>query len=223
MDPKACSAFFSFIKDWKPEVRVHLGDGFDVTAFRKGADEADQCTDLTDDVEQGLEFIRKMQPTHYLRGNHCERIWDGIEHPKAERAALCFKLAEEIEKTLGFRTTPYDKRKGVLKIGHLNFVHGFTTGLTASKRAAEIFGNVLFGHCHFVSHDSVPRIDRTMGRCVGCLCRLDFGYNRAQITTLRQSHGWGYGLLFPDGTFRVEQAEEINGRWHLATNFREYK
>lgn len=222
-DNKACSAFFDFLKDWKPEVRVHAGDGFDVAAFRKGADEAEQSTSLKEDVAVGIEFLRKMKPTHYLRGNHCERIWDGIHHPKAERSALCYLLSREIEAALGFETIPYDKRNGIVRFGHLAILHGYNTGMTAAKRAAEVYGNVLFGHCHYVSHDSVARVERTMGRCIGCLCKLDFPYNRGQLTTLRQAHGFAYGLLYPDGTFRVQQAEEINGRWHLPVDFREYK
>ncbi len=222
-DDKAVKAFFEFAKDWKAEVRVHAGDGFDIRAFRKGASEEDQAGSLEQDITSGLDFIHRFKPTHYLRGNHCERLWDGIHSHKAERSALCFRLANEIEQALSSPSIPYNKRHGILKFGHLSIVHGYHGGINAAKRAAECYGNVLMGHVHCIDHYSIPKVDRTMGRAIGCLCKLEQDYNRAQANTLRQAHGWAYGLLFRDGCFKVEQAEEINGRWYLPASFKEYR
>lgn len=223
-DEKAVKAFLAFAKDWNADIRVHAGDGFDIRAFRKGASEEDQCGSLEEDVAAGLDFIRRFKPNHFLRGNHDERLWDGVAHHKAERAALCFRLCKEIEDALGFRSVPYNKRTGVLRFGHLSIVHGYHTGINAAKRAAECYGNVLCGHVHTVDHYSIPYAHgRTMGRAIGCLCRLEQDYNRAQANTLRQAHGWAYGFLYGDGTFKVVQAEEINGRWVLPDSFKEYK
>lgn len=221
-DEKAVRAFLDFNKEWKADVKIHMGDAFDVRAFRKGASEEDQCGSLEFDIAQGLDFLRRFKPDHYLRGNHCERLWDGIQHPKGERAALCFRLCDEITKTLGKPSIPYNKRTGVLRLGHLSVVHGYHSGINAAKRAAETYGNVLMGHIHAIDHYSIAKVDRTMGRAIGCLCKLEQDYNRAQANTLRQAHGWAYGLLFSDGCFKIEQAEEINGRWHLPTAFKEF-
>lgn len=225
-DDGAVDCFLQFMRDWKPEIRVHAGDCFDIRPFRIGASDEDKCGTMSQDVEAGVNFIRQMQPTHFLRGNHDERLWDGLDHHKADRKDLSAKYAEEIltelKKSLKHDIIPYNKRNGILKFGHLNIIHGFHAGITAAKRAAETYGNVLMGHIHAIDHYSVPKAERTMGRSIGCLCRLEQNYNRAQAGTLRQAHGWAYGLLFDDGTFRVQQAEEVNGVWHVPTSFKEY-
>lgn len=222
-DEKACEAFHKFCKEWKPEIKVHAGDCFDVCAFRKGASEEEQTESLEEDIVAGIDFIRRYKPTHFLYGNHDQRLVDGVHSHKAERSALCVRLIGEIEKSLGFSPIHYNKRNGVLRFGHLSIIHGYTSGINAAKRAAEIYGNCLMGHTHVIDHYSIPSSrGRTMGRVIGCLCNLEMEYNRAQANTLRQGHGFAYGFLYQNGDFKVVQAEEINGRWILPDRFGDY-
>jgi hypothetical protein len=44
---------------------------------------------------------------------------------------------------------------------------------------------------------------------IGCLCQLDFSYNRTHVGSLRQAHGWAYGVLLPNGNYHAFQAEVI--------------
>lgn len=51
-------------------------------------------------------------------------------------------------------------------------------------------------------------------RHCGCLCALDQDYNARQPNTLRQSHGFAYGVInAKSGDFHVWQAEEVGGKW----------
>jgi hypothetical protein len=77
-DDRAVAACLEFSKTWKPEIRVHWGDGFDLRCFRKNASQEESRDSIKADVEKGLEFIGKYKPTVYLRGNHCERC--GMRH-----------------------------------------------------------------------------------------------------------------------------------------------
>lgn len=222
-DDKAVGALFDFVKHFKPEIRVHLGDAFDFRSLRRKASDMEQRDGIGADIDAGLAFLRKFKPTHFLRGNHDERLWDLLRGDDRKIGDLARTVADDITDALGgVPMLPYDKRKGVLKLGHLRIVHGYNTGVYAARTAAQVYGAVLMGHIHTVDQYSIPGIERRVGRAIGCLCRLDMDYNRAQTQTLRQSHGFAYGLLFPSGIYQVFQAENVNGQWIFPTELRSY-
>jgi hypothetical protein len=109
---------------------------------------------------------------------------------------------------------PYDRRTGILRIGHLKVLHGFYAGLTAAKQHAQVYGSCLFGHVHDIQEHCIPRLERTVARSIGCLCRLDMEYAAATPSSLRHAHGFAYGVVNEKtGDYFVVQAEEINGTW----------
>jgi len=58
------------------------------------------------------------------------------------------------------------------------------------------------------------------GWIAGCLCRLDYEYNRATISALAQENGFVYGLLLNNGGFMVHQARKVSGDWIVSTDFK---
>lgn len=222
-DPHSVKALFEFMQFWKPEIRIHGGDCFDLRAFRKKASEEERLESIKDDVEAGLDFMARFRPTVWLRGNHDERLIDMTKCADGNLSAYARLLWGQIDDRLTLmgcsEIFPYDAKAGVLRLGHLKFVHGYHNGITAARVAAQIYGSVIMGHVHAFDEYSIPGIDRRVGRSCGCLCELRMDYNRAMPNTLRQSHGWYYGFLFPDDTFRVYQAEEIDGQWIIPTEF----
>lgn len=218
-DKHAVAAALAFAKHWKPDIRIHLGDCFDFRCLRRGADDSERRASLSDDIEAGCDFLRKYQPTHFLRGNHDERLWDLLDEDDGKLAGYARHLIEEIEDALGdAQVFPYDKRRGVLKLGHLKCLHGYNAGITAARIAGQVYGSCIFGHCHTIDQYSIAGLERRVARCIGCLCLLDQDYNRAHIQTLRQAHGWAYGLLLPNGAYTVWQAEQVSGKWHVPTD-----
>lgn len=215
-----------FMRVWKPQIKVHGGDGFDFRWLRKGAQDGELREDIQQDFDAGLELLSWYKPTHFLRGNHDERLWDCLlpHRDDAKMRNLAERMIGDIERALpdACQMLPYDKRLGVLQLGHLRMVHGYHSGITAAKQAATVYGAVLMGHIHAVDQYAVPSLEYVVGRACGCCCELDLGYNRAQANTLRQSHGFAYGLLHSDGTYHVWQAESVNGRWVIPTEFRSY-
>lgn len=218
-------AFLEFVADFKPSIKIHAGDFLDLRALRKGASEEDRQDGLTADVEMGLDFMARYKPTHTLRGNHDERLWDTADRsPNAQLREYCKLLRDRVIDSLGdVPLLPYCKRQGVLRFGSLKIIHGFHSGIYAARQAALVYGSVLMGHTHTIDHAPIPGIERRMGRVIGALCQLDMPYNRAQANTLRQAHGWAYGFIYPNGNYSVYQAEQINGRWMLPTEFRELR
>ena len=80
VDPVASKALFAHIADWKPQIRIHLGDAFDFRNLRRGASDEEKAHSLQDDWDAGSDFLRKFfdggKQNHFLRGNHDERLYD---------------------------------------------------------------------------------------------------------------------------------------------------
>jgi predicted phosphodiesterase len=222
IDAKAQAAFFDFAKAWRADLRIHAGDCFDVAAWRKGASEDERRQSLADDIDAGCDFLSRLRPTHWLRGNHDERLWDALAGDVGDKKDLALaKITGPISKSIGnARVFPYCKRAGVLRLGHLKVIHGYHSGVQAARMAAQVYGSVLMGHVHAIDHYSIPGLERRIGRSIGAMCHLDAQYNRAQTGTLRQQHGWGYGFILGNGEYVYYQAEKNESGWYLPTEFR---
>lgn len=224
-DQASVEALLDVTKTFRPTVRIQTGDLFDVRCLRRGAGSEETLEDLKEDIEAGLEFLHKFRPTHWLRGNHDERIVDAINshNPVLRRYASqeWENISEHLQKVGCKVVLPYNKRMGVLKIGKLRFCHGYGSGMYTAKKHAEVYGNVVFAHSHAVDNFAIPGIEEVTGWNIGCLCRLELDYNRAQINTLRQRHGFAYGLIYPNGKYALSQAVGIDGAWLYPSDFRE--
>ncbi len=224
-DEGAVAALKDFIKFFKPEVRIHGGDAYDLRCLRKGAGDDELHEDLERDIDMGGDFLRLLKPTQYLLGNHEVRIIDAINSTNPVMRRLASQVWEnEIKPAAGgAKIFPYDKREGVFKLGTLSFIHGYTSGLYAAKKIAEIYGCCVAGHSHASDSFSIPGLEPRTGHISGCLCRLSMQYNRTHLNTLRQSRGFTYGWVWPNGLHRVFHAQEIAGTWLYPTEFREFK
>jgi hypothetical protein len=224
-DTGSVAALKDFMQFFKPDIRIHGGDCFDFRCLRRGASDDELAEDMAADVEAGQAFMRWFKPTYWLLGNHEVRIIDAINSANPVMRRLGSQLWEnEIKPSVnGAKIFPYDKRDGVLELGTLSFIHGYTAGIYAAKRNAEIYGNVVAGHTHSVDSFSIPGLKPRIGHIAGCLCQLSMKYNRTHLNTLRQSHGFCYGWIFPNGLHRVFHAQEIAGAWLYPTEFREFK
>jgi hypothetical protein len=220
-DDDAVRAFYEFDKIWKPSIRIFGGDLIDLRALRKGASQEERCESMRADIDSGRHFLSHWKPNFWLRGNHDERLWetastarDGLVADYAQRGCsefetLCARLKTKI--------LPYHKRDGVLRIGHLKLLHGFHCGVYAARQTALIYGSCLFGHIHCIDEHAIAGLERRVARAVGALCQLDMEYNSRQPNTLRQAHGWAYGIISKTGEYYAWQAEKIGGIWIVPT------
>lgn len=218
-------AFFEFDKVWKPEIRVFGGDLVDLRPLRKGASQEERAESMRSDIDAGVRFLNEWRPNFWIRGNHCQRLWDtaqsndGIVADYAQRGVQDF---EALCQRLKIKLLPYDKRNGVLRLGHLKILHGFHCGVYAARQTALIYGSALFGHIHAIDEHAIPGPERRVARACGALCQLDMDYNARQPNTLRQANGWAYGVLNEKtGDYFTWQAERIGGTWLLPTNVTE--
>jgi hypothetical protein len=223
-DTAACNAMFRFMRDFKPKIRI-ASEFFDFRAWRTKAGPKEQDESTEPDLKAGLSLIDAFRPTHYLVANHCTRLWlRSKDAPDGRVRDLAGRYIAEIEGTLARHrclTLPYHKRLGVLKIGHLKFLHGFYCGTTAARQHALAYGSCLFGHGHAIDSASIAGCERRVARMVGCLCDLNMSYADADVGTLRWAHGFAFGWINDKtGNFKVCQAEGVDGEWVLPTDMR---
>ncbi len=221
-DVAANKAFFKFAELWKPEIRVCGGDLWDFRSIRKKASQEEQRDSLQADYEAGLLWLEKLQPNYFLLGNHDIRLWDVAETGNgiaADYAVNCIKEITKLTNKLKCKVFPYDRKQGVLQLGHLKMIHGFATGIGAARRTAQCYGSVLMGHGHGIQHVSIEGLENRIGRMCGCLCSLDMDYVRANMGSLMWRHGWAYGVINTiSGDYQVWQAEDVNGTWIIPSD-----
>ncbi len=230
IDPLVETKFFDWLKDWNPEIRVHAGDLWDFSPLRNGASQEDKAQSMVADYDAGTAFAKRFfaggDERHFLRGNHDERLWD-LRH-KSEGVLRDFaeQKTGEIENRMrqwGVRTYPYDARLGVCKIGHLQVIHGFRTGVGAARAHATIYRNCVYGHTHDQGIAPVENLDGpALAMGTGCLCAIDMAYNARQTNKLRHQQGWVYGMLYRDGTYQAFHAKRIGDSIHCATGIQTY-
>jgi hypothetical protein len=218
-DKLAVRLFKKHTDKLNPDHRIFGGDLWDFRAWRNGASDFEKRDRVYSDFNAGMEFIKWFQPQAITLGNHDVRLWDQVEQggPMAE---LCEELIAEFKqfcKSIKCRVLPYDKRFGVYKLGKAKFAHGFFSGPNAARQMGTAYGSILSGHVHSIDEASCPSAEDRCGRTVGCLCKLNFTYNRAHVAALRQQHGWAYGPVFDDGTFHAFQARVIKGKSVVST------
>jgi hypothetical protein len=201
IDAGAAEAFFQFCREYKPKYRIHLGDVWDFRWLRAKASEADQWDDhLQDDIDAGVQFLQRFKPTHVLLGNHDWRVKKATEHPKRSLRKLAECVWGDMQDGIGkAKVFPYNKRDGVFRLGNLNLVHGYSAGVGALRKHIFTYGRCMMGHIHTSEQVSVERFGGGCGYSVGCLARLELGYNEQQIGCLRQSNGWAHGVIHPGG------------------------
>lgn len=224
-DKEANRAFFKFLTQWKPEIRVAGGDVIDAKQLRKKADAHERRESLAIDFSEGKTWLEKLRATHYLRGNHCQRIWDLAEQGEGivqDYAKILVRDIDTLMIKMRCQMFPYNKRDGVLQIGSLKLIHGFRAGVNAARMSAKTYGSVLMGHGHAIQCATIEGLEPRTGWMCGALCQLDFDYNRASEGTLMHEHGWAYGVVDKNsGAFQVWQARRVGGVWLLPTGVEE--
>lgn len=222
-DPEANRAFFKFIEHWKPEIRIAGGDICDFKQLRKKSDAHEKRESMAIDLAEGKLWLEKLQPTHFLRGNHDERLWDLAEQSEGvvqDYAKLIVRDLESLVGKMKCRMYPYSTRHGVMALGSLKVFHGFRCGVSAARMSAKTFGSCMFGHIHQFQLSTIEGLEQRTGFAIGCLAKLDMEYSRHQEGALTHEHGWSYGVVdLKSGAFQVWTARKIGGVWLLPTGF----
>lgn len=222
IDRKARKAFLNFLDDFKPKLRIHLGDAIDFRAWRRGASPEDKADSMQADYDAGIGFLADMGVNVWLLGNHDNRLWmtaSDARGPMQNYAQSIVAQTEDHCKALGCRVIPWGVREGIYELGNIRnggyrVIHGYRAGITATQMAARTWYRAIHGHTHTVGHFVAPTFDNSEAHGIGCLCILDHEYSLGNEASLRQEHGWGYGHVnTKTGAVHFNQARKVGGRW----------
>lgn len=195
-----------------------IADFFSVSFWEKDPRKRDLSNEIKT-VREFLAVVRKQFPKTeiiYKLGNHEER-WERYLRVKAPE--LIGVADFEIDKVLHFGNYGIQKVSDcrVIRIGHLNVVHGheFKWGITDPVNPARGFYNrgkecCIGGHLHRTSSHNEKSMNGIVVSCwsTGCLCDLQPDY--APIN--KWNHGFATVELDKGGMFEVHNYKLINGR-----------
>ena len=184
----------------------------------------------TNDLLDKLATVAPNANIHYLEGNHEQRMerWcvDAVEGNKRNAEYLMRAIAPQFVLSLHERGIPYYKidgqhsglsERGILKLGHSYFTHGFSTGKHAAARHLDKFaGCVFYGHTHRAdTHTTrLVNVGLVSAFCPGCLSTL------APRWRHNDPSGWTHGYILQivnedDGTFHAIHVPIDNGKSYL--------
>ena len=222
-DHDTVNVLLEYTDMYKPDIKVFGGDLFDFRNIRRGAGPAEKQDSMAADVECGMEFLDKFKPNVLLLGNHDKRLWDTASHHTngivQDAAKLGVRSILQKCKSIKCKVLPYDASVGYYDLGNIRFIHGYHSGVYASKKHAEIYapsaGICLHGHTHAIQYHSIATIKGGTGMGVGCLAQTDMEYNKHQTGRMLHQNGFAYG--YSDGSdWQVFQAKRgKKNKWQL--------
>lgn len=187
-----------FIKRFKPDIRVELGDLVDTATFRSGArGTPDEGRRPEPDEFAALRWLREYSPSHVTYGNHDWRLVQLQNSPNAIVSYAAGKLwtaiTDEVRK-LKARSRDYDFEKNWFEIGGTYWGHGFWYGMQALRDHAEFLGGpCVIAHLHHPQMLQGRTLRPSKSFCVGTLANIDsLEYARRR----RQTATWAHGMVF---------------------------
>lgn len=198
-DKAANDALMGFCADFQPEIRICGGDWMDCRPLRRGAGDEEKAEGMSSDWEAAKEWAERFNPTHMLEGNHDYRLVRLAENGSGILREWAKSRREEIRQLfegLECKTQPYDVRRGVLKIGTLSFIHGYTHGVNCLREPILSYGNVIQGHVHYPSYNARMGFE---GWTSPCLCNLEMEYASTKLGSLSWRNGWIWGEVSDSG------------------------
>lgn len=208
-DPLVDMIVADFLADFKPHIRVAGGDWQTVDQVSHFNNESE--TDLADEFDMNRDAIERFGITHYLMGNHEERLERIGMLDKRLRKVAGLQRNLQLSK-LGIKLLPYHPRRGILKIGELKVLHGFFTNEYMAKKTASIYGTCVFGHAHrFQTFQSKQAFYDRVGFSIGMLGKTTPSWIEHRAP-MGWAQGFAFGYLHRGGLFDLYPVRIIDGR-----------
>lgn len=224
---ETADAFCDFLKAYKPDERIFLGDGIDARPWRKGADASERQQGMEKDIARCVEFMKRTRPTAYLSGNHCDRVFKVAESGHGTDSDLALRFVNDLKGVLrkvgcGL-LQPYDRRVEAHRIGPVCFIHGFRSGKLAVKEEARTYcaprGALIMGHLHRMETVNIEIEGGGVGISAGCIGDINkMDYAKTHASVLTWANGWVYGVI-QGNEWKAWTAHRFNGRFIYSTGF----
>jgi len=222
----AIKAVLQFIKFYKPDTLIQLGDfcdwdslsSYDVSNENEIVTiekEVNEANFLLDDIDRVLsKNCKKIM----IGGNHENRYpkFKLNQGSKVEDKRLKEFSTWELEYNLYGRGWDAFKYGSHVQIGKIVFTHGFFTGPNAAKKMGECFPgrNVIFGHTHqhLVSNCLDERDSPISSESIGTLSKFDLSYLNGK-PPINWINMFEYIDMSDNGNFSKHPVYIINGKF----------
>ena len=209
-DPLVDKIVEEFLHDFKPQIRIAGGDWMccdQVSGFDNESE-----SDLKLEFAATREVIRRFKITHFLEGNHEERITRKGGKLDKRLRSLC-NVPENLElKKRKIVYLPWHPIRGVLQIGHLKILHGFYTNEYVARKTAEVYGTCAFGHAHrFQTFQPRSAFNTRVGFAIGMMGKLEQSYTESR-PPMGWAQGFAFGYIHSNGWFDLYQVRINAGR-----------
>ena len=234
VDDASRRAFLKFVDHWKPDLKVHIGDNFDLPGLRMGISSEDSAAadDLSEDLFAGFNFMEQFSPHVYMIGNHEDRLWRIAEtHSRGVMRYAAQDVIERIKKQcrrLKIKLYEYNAETGVHRVaeGKLAFAHGYSANMNSVKQHATHFarsgGTVIMGHLHRVEVQTGQRQGGTWGYSIGCLANYsEMRYAKHRLATASWENAWAFGVWKGERVV-TWLARKCGRHWILPTGLEEF-
>jgi predicted phosphodiesterase len=206
-DESALQVLLDFRDDWKPTKTVHLGDLVDCEAISSFP--SDNAMPLDEEFAIAEDHLDRIRPTHYLQGNHEERI----ERPGLVNKSIRNLLAVDRNLHLearGIAWKPYGPMEW-FEFGKMKMMHGNYCGEYAAKQHAMAYGCVCFGHTHRIAQHTTKDIThRTTGFNIGTMTQVMLDYAK---TPTGHTQGFAFMYQYANGDFSFYQVRLIGNEF----------
>lgn len=226
VDQALLKQVYAFKERWTPHTFIALGDHIDLACLRAGAiGSADEAADPEGDLNDGLNFISRFEPSVYLLGNHEHRLLTLMESPKAIVSALAARIYQQITdraKEVRCKVLPYSFQNGWVQYGDALFGHGYMISEMAVRDHAEaVCGpggttKAVIAHLHRVTQAEGRNRAHPTGYCVGWLGITESAkYASLRRATASWSRGFAFGEYCDSETIVWLAKETRNGTFKL--------
>ena len=230
---KVVKVVFEFMKWFKPDTVVLLGDAMEMRAINhwkkskgnqrdfEGVRLFQDYADFSRDILAPIEKLCPRAKKIYMGGNHEHWIFDVInKFPQETEGSIEVERALKL-KERGWDWVPFlkDGRRGIMKMGKLTLIHGhYTNKYHASKTSDTYSGSVVYAHAHDLQSHTKVHIedpnDYHTSTSIGCLCDLSPEFLWGQPN--RWVHAFGVLYVRDGGCYNLYVPVIINGKFTYA-------
>lgn len=217
-DRKALKLALEYGKEHKCNAVLLNGDTLDFFQLSRYIKDR-RLRDFAGELELGKQFLESLKqlecPIYYKVGNHEERYENYLKTVAPELLGVNnFRLSELLE--FGKYGVIEIKSKQLMKLGHLNVLHGHEFGhsfFSPVNAARGLYmrakADSVIGHHHQTSEHSEKDLNGEVVTTysLGCLCGLQPEY----MPYNKWNHGFGFITFKPTGEFEVRNLRIING------------
>lgn len=218
-DPQAFALLLKVIADLNPDHCIIQGDFGDFYAVSDHDKDPNRCNNLEWEIQcinerlDQLDQVLKGEKV-FIAGNHENRL----ERYLMRRAPELFNMLRLPDlfnlKKRGWKYVPY---KDSFKIGKVYNTHDTErAGSNANMQAvADVGSNVTIGHIHRMRYGITGTVlgESHVGASFGWLGSFEKLDYRNKMRALRDyTHGFGWGLMEPNGTVHIQPCPIIEGK-----------